>query len=198
MSTPSCEDAQRVEIREEVRREFEREHVALANLCRQLKTLVERAARELPRVPAKALLNDLEEETKRWSNEIFVQADPVPLPPKQVVAAQTSPACRLLDRYQQAAMKLAVYPPQEGLLYTMLGLNGEAGEVAELVKRRLRGDLPRPSDEMIARELGDVLWYTAALATELNHSLSDIAKLNLQKLNDRAVRGTITGKGDGR
>ena len=101
--------------------------------------------------------------------------------------------------YQVLAAQTAVYPP--GLVYPVLGLNGEAGEVAEKVKKILRDQDGVVSEQNIAdltKELGDVLWYVAAVATELGLNLDDIARLNIQKLQSRQTRGVLHGNGDSR
>jgi NTP pyrophosphatase (non-canonical NTP hydrolase) len=106
---------------------------------------------------------------------------------------------RTLDEYQQEACETAVYPAFMGIAYTALGLTGEAGEVAEKVKKMIRDSksLEESRDGIIA-ELGDVLWYVAALAKEIDADLSTIATLNLRKLRDRKKRGTLKGEGDDR
>lgn len=104
--------------------------------------------------------------------------------------------------YQIHARKTAIYPDQgrlEGLLYTALGLAGEAGEVANKVKKVLRDNNGVLSDEVakdLAGEVGDVLWYAANLAEEINYPLGFIATDNIAKLVDRAERGVISGSGD--
>jgi NTP pyrophosphatase (non-canonical NTP hydrolase) len=75
-----------------------------------------------------------------------------------------------------------------------LGLAGEAGEVANKVKKIIRDNAFDRGG--IAAELGDCLWYIAALARDLNISLSDIAKENLDKLDKRKKDGKIAGNGD--
>lgn len=84
-------------------------------------------------------------------------------------------------------------------VYTTLGLAGEAGEVANKVKKILRdsdGALDDDSKRRIADELGDTLWYLTRTAVELGYSLEEIAAMNIQKLTDRNARGTIQGSGD--
>ena len=105
------------------------------------------------------------------------------------------------DDYQAKAKETAIYPQNVKLLYPALGLTGEAGEVANKVKKVVRDGVNNmPSDwrEQIAAELGDVLWYVASVATDLNLSLGQIAEENNTKLNSRKERGTIGGFGDTR
>lgn len=102
--------------------------------------------------------------------------------------------------YQEAAKRTAIYPDQgHNIVYPTLGLNGEAGEIAEKVKKYIRDGRPFPAvrDEIIA-ELGDVLWYLAALCSELDVSMSEIAQSNLIKLQNRAERNKLSGSGDNR
>lgn len=107
--------------------------------------------------------------------------------------------------YQETAFKFAVYPGKAGgslamaLSYTALGLNGEAGEVAEKVKKWIRDgkDFPTLKDQL-TKELGDVLWYIAAMASELGVSLDEVARINIEKLANRKGRGTLHGEGDNR
>jgi NTP pyrophosphatase (non-canonical NTP hydrolase) len=99
-----------------------------------------------------------------------------------------------LDEYQERVMTTAIY--KDKILYTALGLCGEAGEVAEKIKKWLRdGEL---DDIELAKELGDVMWYVAALSNDLGYDLSEIAEINLIKLQSRKARGTLQGNGDNR
>ena len=105
------------------------------------------------------------------------------------------------DDYQKQAKKTAIYPKSADVMYPALGLTGEAGEVANKVKKIVRdGYANSPSDwkEQIAYELGDVLWYCAALASDLGLSLGRIATENTDKLSVRKERGTLGGSGDRR
>ena len=106
------------------------------------------------------------------------------------------------DLYQTKARETALYPNLgSNNIYPTLGLVGEAGEVAEKVKKVLRdkdGKFDIESKEAIKKELGDVLWYLSNLCTELNFSLNDVALLNLEKLKLRASKGKISGSGDNR
>ena len=104
-----------------------------------------------------------------------------------------------INTYQQEAAKTAIYSNK--LIYPTLGLAGEAGEIANKVKKILRdnsGNLQESVREDLICELGDVLWYIAALATDLNVELSEVANKNIEKLNSRKNRGTIGGSGDNR
>lgn len=106
-----------------------------------------------------------------------------------------------LNEYQQSALVTAKYPEHMKVIYPVLGLCGEAGEVAEKVKKIHRdkegvvGELDRLE---IAKELGDVLWYISTCAKDLNFTLEDIAAMNIKKLTSRKERGTISGNGDNR
>ena len=75
------------------------------------------------------------------------------------------------NSYQRSASSTAIYPDKYKILYPALGLAGEAGEVANKVKKIIRdGPENMPDDwrEQLASEIGDVLWYCAALASDLN------------------------------
>jgi NTP pyrophosphatase (non-canonical NTP hydrolase) len=108
----------------------------------------------------------------------------------------------LLSDYQTLSRRTATYPGAgENIVYPTLGLAGEAGEVAEKVKKLLRDDGGVMSDERraaLAGELGDVLWYVAQVATEAGLELEEIAHANLDKLLSRQERGVLSGSGDQR
>ncbi|MBM5815942.1 MAG: nucleoside triphosphate pyrophosphohydrolase family protein [Cyanobacteriota bacterium] len=107
-----------------------------------------------------------------------------------------------LKAYQAAAASTARYPDAgSNPIYPTLGLCGEAGEVAEKVKKVLRdqgGHFGAENRAALALELGDVLWYLARLASELDLDLEAIAEANLAKLASRAERNVIAGSGDQR
>lgn len=106
-----------------------------------------------------------------------------------------------LDDYQAAARETALYPGHHRVTYPALGLASEAGEVAGKVKKVLRdrgGDFGPEQIAAIKDELGDVLWYIAVLAGDLDLSLDDIAAGNVEKLRSRMARGKIAGDGDRR
>lgn len=104
--------------------------------------------------------------------------------------------------YQQRSRATACYPDAgANPIYPTLGLCGEAGEVADKVKKVLRDRGGEFSAEVIAAlqlELGDVLWYVAQLATELGLELDQVAQANLDKLASRSARNVISGSGDSR
>lgn len=113
-----------------------------------------------------------------------------------------------LDKYQAYTQRRATYKHTNtksvrpgDLVYPVLGLNGEAGEVAEKLKRLIRENKKVIDDETrsaLALELGDVLWYVAQSALRLQYKLSDIARMNVQKLDSRRKRNKIHGSGDNR
>ena len=104
-----------------------------------------------------------------------------------------------LDMYQQVAKTTAIYPREQAIIYPTLGLTGEAGEVANKVKKIIRDGSNKNDDRMVSEiksEIGDCLWYIAVLADDIGCKLSDIANLNLIKLANRKEKGTIHGSGD--
>jgi len=104
--------------------------------------------------------------------------------------------------YQKKARETAKYPNLgSNNIYPTLGLVGEAGEVAEKVKKVIRDKnsiFDEESKLAIKKELGDVLWYLSNLCTEFNFSLEDVALNNLEKLKLRVAKGKISGSGDDR
>ncbi len=106
------------------------------------------------------------------------------------------------NEYQKEAFKTALYPERgKDVAYPTLGLVGEAGEVAEKVKKMYRDDAGEITDkkrEDMKKELGDVLWYMSELAYYFGFTLEDIAELNIKKLHSRLERGKIGGSGDNR
>lgn len=85
------------------------------------------------------------------------------------------------------------------ILYLTTAMCGEAGEVADKVKKIYRdheGIVDSVAAQEIAAELGDTLWYLTALAVKLQVPLWSIAKCNMDKINRRITMGTLHGKGD--
>ena len=106
-----------------------------------------------------------------------------------------------LDMYQQVAKTTAIYPREQAIIYPTLGLTGEAGEVANKVKKIIRDDGNKINESLvqeISAEIGDCLWYISVLADDIGVKLSDIANSNLEKLENRKKKGTIHGSGDDR
>ena len=106
-----------------------------------------------------------------------------------------------LDMYQKVAKTTAIYPREQAIIYPTLGLTGEAGEVANKVKKIIRDDGNKINESLvqeISAEIGDCLWYISVLADDIGCKLSDIANTNLIKLENRKKKGTIHGSGDKR
>lgn len=106
-----------------------------------------------------------------------------------------------LNDYQQSALVTATFTDDLKIIYPALGLNGEAGEVAEKVKKVLRdnnGEFSKEKCTEIAKELGDCLWYVAVMADSIGYSLQEIAQMNIEKLRSRQQRNKIHGNGDNR
>jgi NTP pyrophosphatase (non-canonical NTP hydrolase) len=112
------------------------------------------------------------------------------------------------DEYQKRALvtdlgagKPKKYAHDPAYVEKILSLVGEAGEVAEKYKKIIRdknGVISRSDKEELVKELGDVLWYIAALADYLGVSFNELAKANIDKLASRNKRGKLSGKGDNR
>jgi NTP pyrophosphatase (non-canonical NTP hydrolase) len=107
------------------------------------------------------------------------------------------------DDYQNETEKTAFYSPQYIRLYPVLGLCGEAGEIAEKVKKLFRdnnGYVPNPMQWKadLEKEIGDVLWYLAAICRDFDLSLQSAAEGNIEKLRSRQERGVLSGSGDNR
>lgn len=102
------------------------------------------------------------------------------------------------NEYQDFARSTAVYPSEHGMAYVAMGLTGEAGEVADKVKKIYRDPERGWHAKDIAKELGDVMWYLAQAAYEFGYTLEEVAQMNVDKLSSRKERGTIQGSGDDR
>ena len=113
-----------------------------------------------------------------------------------------------LDEYQTKALVTELMDRPDNVnandpafVAKILGLVGEAGEVAEIVKKIVRdkeGKISAGDKQEIKKELGDVLWYIAVMSDYLNLSLGDVAQTNIDKLMSRKQRGTSRGSGDNR
>jgi len=108
--------------------------------------------------------------------------------------------------YQKQSRLTAKYPDiDNNFVYPTLGLVGEAGELAEKVKKLMRdkhmftpAEVTDDIKAEVLKELGDVMWYTAQLATEFGVDLDAVAEQNIEKLQSRLERGKIGGEGDNR
>lgn len=103
--------------------------------------------------------------------------------------------------YQSIASSTKQYGAGRPIEYPALKLNGEAGEVAEKVGKTLRDNNGEYTEEIklgIMKELGDVLWYIAAIATDMGYNLSEVASMNVQKITKRRAENKISGSGDDR
>ena len=106
-----------------------------------------------------------------------------------------------VNEYQAAALTTAVYPEDKRIIYPALGMCGEAGEVADKVKKVIRDnaqDFTAEKKREIAKEIGDVLWYCAVLSHDLGFTLEELAQMNIDKLQSRKELVKLSGSGDNR
>lgn len=111
-----------------------------------------------------------------------------------------------IDDYQDFTHTTAMYRKplehvDEQIMYCMLGLTGETGEVAEKLKKKLRGGGSLSEfhhDPVIAKELGDIAWYWVQLCSLFGYPASAVLKMNVEKLRSRQARGVVHGEGDER
>jgi NTP pyrophosphatase (non-canonical NTP hydrolase) len=102
-----------------------------------------------------------------------------------------------VQEYNDFVKSMKVYPEKHAIVYPALGLSGESGEIAEKVKKWLRGD--RDLDKAaLALEVGDVMWYVTSLADDLGYKLEEVMMMNHAKLSSRKERGVVKGSGDNR
>lgn len=109
----------------------------------------------------------------------------------------------MLEHFQKWTNETAIYPEAgtgsvQELMYAALGLSGEAGEVANVIKKLYRDGDNTEKRAMVAKELGDVMWYAARIAQALDVSLEQILQDNQEKLISRKERGVLGGSGDNR
>ena len=103
------------------------------------------------------------------------------------------------NKYQIETRKTKIY--SDDIIYPSLGLSGEVGELMNQIKKIYRDDNGKISTVRktdLKKEIGDVLWYIARVADDLNIDLTEAVELNLEKLNSRMERGKIGGSGDDR
>lgn len=104
----------------------------------------------------------------------------------------------MFDQYTEFVKSMKVYPEKYAIIYPALGLCGEAGEIAEKVKKSMRGDVKEIDKQALLKELGDPLWYLTSLADDLGFTLQDVVDANVEKLQSRKNRGVLKGSGDDR
>ena len=102
-----------------------------------------------------------------------------------------------VQEYQSFVNSIKIYPKEYSIIYPTLKLNGEAGEIAEKVGKSLRGDMHLDKRDLV-KELGDVLWYVAAMASDIGSSLEEVMDANVKKLTARKEQGKLHGSGDNR
>lgn len=105
--------------------------------------------------------------------------------------------------YQEFVNNMKIYPEAMRVIYPTLGLVGEAGEISEKVKKWVRDEdytngMSISMREAILDELGDPLWYIAAIASDMGFTLQEVVYANVRKLTSRKERGVLQGSGDNR
>ena len=111
------------------------------------------------------------------------------------------------EDYAMQSMDKCFYP--DAVIYPAFGLLSEAGEIADKLKKHFRdgeidtvacedgvAELPAQLRMDLAHEIGDVLFYCCALASDIGYDLEEIAQLNIEKLESRQLRGKLSGSGD--
>lgn len=106
------------------------------------------------------------------------------------------------NEYQELAARTAEFPEVgHKVIYPLMGLSGEVGEVSEKIKKVFRdkgGNFDEDTVHHIKKELGDVLWYLSEVSRALEINLDDVAQTNINKLSSRKERDQIHGDGDER
>lgn len=109
---------------------------------------------------------------------------------------------KTFNEYVDFVKGMKAYPEKFAIIYPALGLCGESGEIAEKIKKWLRGDkgeqLAEEQRSSLLKELGDPLWYITSLADDLGYTLQDVVDANVEKLSSRKERGVLKGSGDDR
>lgn len=101
-----------------------------------------------------------------------------------------------INDYQHEAMSFRLKSADEA--YALFGLVGEVGELYSFIAKVIRDGAREDQQEYVKKELGDILWFLAAVAYDHGLQLDEIASTNLEKLRSRAERGKIQGSGDNR
>ena len=113
---------------------------------------------------------------------------------------------KTFNKYQKFTCSTKIYPANQGIIYNIFGLAGEAGEVCEKAKKLIRDKKKKLTKQNLTskekfeliKELGDVLWYVSTLSEELGYKLSEVAHFNVLKLSSRKNRNKLKGSGDNR
>lgn len=138
------------------------------------------------------------------NNSEFYSATPEmqEITPEEIIDIDlTDDAVKTFEDYEKIAMANEVWPKNHYIIFPALGITGEAGEVAEKLKKILRdknGEFNFTDKLEIVKELGDVLWYLTAMAHDLGYTLQEVAEENIQKIKSRRERDKIHGNGDNR
>ena len=111
-----------------------------------------------------------------------------------------------IDEYQEKAKKYDFFEETEdfnkvAFLEKVLGIVGEAGETADKIKKIIRDKSGKPTDGdkvEITKELGDILWYLVNIARYMGVTMTEVAQMNLDKLESRRERNKLHGEGDNR
>lgn len=130
------------------------------------------------------LLNSYKEDPKHWYFTVY--EEDIPELTEYIIQEFKGEELMLANDYQLEALRTAGDNPD--LLNGILGLCGEAGECAEVVKKNLFQGHPM-NKEHLASELGDVAWYLAVSAYCLGYSLEDVFRINIRKLRKRYPEG---------
>lgn len=101
-----------------------------------------------------------------------------------------------MNNYQAEAMSFRLESADD--VYAKYGLVGEIGELFSLLAKARRDGRKPDHELMVKKELGDALWFIAAVAIDHGYTLEEIGESNLAKLGKRKVEGTLQGSGDNR
>ena len=100
--------------------------------------------------------------------------------------------------YQDKVLQFRTKTADE--MYAVIGLSGEVGELHSLIAKAIRDGVKDEAEfeKNIKKELGDILWFIAAIADDFEATLDEVAQGNYYKLKDRFERGVTGGSGDAR
>lgn len=101
-----------------------------------------------------------------------------------------------LNEYQDFVK--AIRLPTADYTYVALGLSGEVGELLGAIAKWRRDGEPMGVEDYVRKELGDILWFLAALSSDYGIQFGEVLATNVAKLESRRDRGTLQGSGDNR